>query len=375
MIAITGPLIRVLGERYSWSVKSAILDAIYFLLLKVDVTLKPFLPQLQPTFIKNLSDVNRTVRLKSGYALARLLVMNPKMDLIVIDILNLTKNASDLQIKETLVNTLRLCINSIGAKLSDDTKQQLFNLLKTQDYFYSSEQSIRSVSAGAMGSLANYLQDKDFEALINELLDFAKYSAKSWAHLQSNCMCLTAILQYSPAKFKNYEAKLSTFLKSSAQSDRAPVCMSAIRAICFYLDYQIKNDLKSDVDLATALSKCINQNSNEIKLLSVQIVTYLSVINTKVFDTQLIKLFVPMLVNGTREKASTVRSASEIALIKLLRLKTENNIYELALNSLDTMKDSFEDCVRSMSKESYTAQQSINIDEFNIDETLLKLDS
>lgn len=37
--------------------------------------------------------------------------------------------------------------------------------------------------------------------------------------------------------------------------------MSAIRAICFYLDHQIKNDLKADIDLTTVLAK-VNKKSD-----------------------------------------------------------------------------------------------------------------
>jgi hypothetical protein len=61
VMTITGPLICVLGERYSWHVKSAVLDAIYNLLLNVDAVLKPFLSQLQPTFLKALNNPSRSV--------------------------------------------------------------------------------------------------------------------------------------------------------------------------------------------------------------------------------------------------------------------------------------------------------------------------
>lgn len=170
VMAITGPLIRVLGERYSWQVKSAILDAIYFLLLKVDITLKPFLPQLQPTFLKNLNDTNRLVRLKSGYALAKLLTMNPRLDQVLLDLVNYVKQASDDQIRETILNTMRLCLNSVGGKLTDESKSQLLTLLKQEQYLYSQEYTIRAVTAGALGSLAPYLSDKDFDLLIQDVI-------------------------------------------------------------------------------------------------------------------------------------------------------------------------------------------------------------
>jgi HEAT repeat protein len=170
VMTITGPLIRVLGERYSWNVKSAVLDAIYNLLLKVDVVLKPFLPQLQPTFLKALNDPNRTVRLKSGYALSKLVFMNPKFDQIVVEVNNYIKNTDDSQVKETLFNALRLCLNNIGGKLHDDTKKQLLNTLKQEQYLYSDDQQIRVICAGCLSSLAIHLNDQDFDSLLTDIL-------------------------------------------------------------------------------------------------------------------------------------------------------------------------------------------------------------
>lgn len=111
--------------------------------------------------------------------------------------------------------------------------------------------------------------------------------------------------------------------------------MSAIRAICFYIDHRVKISQKSDADVTTILAKCINQTSNDMKLLSVQIVTYLSVLNNnKRLDDDLIKIFIPMLVNGTREKAPSVRLASEIALVEMLQLKSGNTLYEVIFKQI-----------------------------------------
>lgn len=169
-MGITGPLIRVLGERYSWTVKSAVLDAIYHLLEKVGVILKPFLPQLQPTFMKNLNDINKTVRLKSGYALSKLIFMNPKHDQVISEIHNFIKNTDDKEIKETLLNTLRLCLASVGAKSQEETKKQLLGTLKAEAYIYNDDMAVRAVSAGALGTLAANLSEEDLEGLLKDVL-------------------------------------------------------------------------------------------------------------------------------------------------------------------------------------------------------------
>ena len=52
---ITGPLIRVVGERFSSDIKAAILFALNVLFIKIPMFLRPFIPQLQRTFVKSLS--------------------------------------------------------------------------------------------------------------------------------------------------------------------------------------------------------------------------------------------------------------------------------------------------------------------------------
>ena len=53
------PLIRIVGDRFTWQVKAAILSTLSVVLTKGGIALKPFLPQLQTTFIRCLQDTNR----------------------------------------------------------------------------------------------------------------------------------------------------------------------------------------------------------------------------------------------------------------------------------------------------------------------------
>lgn len=62
---VAGPLIRIIGDRFTPEIKAAILTTLGLLIGKAGIALKPFIPQLQVTFLKCLSDPVRPL-LHSG---------------------------------------------------------------------------------------------------------------------------------------------------------------------------------------------------------------------------------------------------------------------------------------------------------------------
>jgi methionyl-tRNA synthetase len=64
-------------------------------ILQVGVMLKPFLPQLQTTFLKALNDPQRSVRLKAASALGQLIVIHVRVDPLFTELLNGIKNATE----------------------------------------------------------------------------------------------------------------------------------------------------------------------------------------------------------------------------------------------------------------------------------------
>uniref|UniRef100_A0AAR2IYZ7 TOG domain-containing protein n=1 Tax=Pygocentrus nattereri TaxID=42514 RepID=A0AAR2IYZ7_PYGNA len=95
VIHITGPLIRILGDRFAWTVKTALLETLTLLLAKVGIALKPFLPQLQTTFLKALQDSSRAVRLRAAEALGQLVSIHTKVDPLFAEQLSAIRNAED----------------------------------------------------------------------------------------------------------------------------------------------------------------------------------------------------------------------------------------------------------------------------------------
>ncbi|KAJ2164442.1 translational activator of GCN4, partial [Coemansia sp. RSA 560] len=77
---ITGPLIRIVGDRHPPNVKAAILSTLGLLLTQVPALMRPFLPQLQRTFVRGLSEADDTVRRRAAAALAALIPLQPRLD-------------------------------------------------------------------------------------------------------------------------------------------------------------------------------------------------------------------------------------------------------------------------------------------------------
>jgi hypothetical protein len=74
----------------------------------------------------------------------------------------------------------------------------------------------------------------------------------------------------------------------------------------------------------------INNNSTEVKELSVNLLSVLCIKNKNYrFDMLVLKHLVKMTMNGTRDSDSIVRFRSEVALVNLLGLKTDNDLFKV----------------------------------------------
>lgn len=61
--------------------------------------LKPFLPQLQTTFVKAVHDPHRGVRLRAGAALSHLITIHTKPDPLFTELHNAVKTSDDTAIR------------------------------------------------------------------------------------------------------------------------------------------------------------------------------------------------------------------------------------------------------------------------------------
>eukprot|EP00245_Coleochaete_scutata_P006610 TRINITY_DN2110_c0_g4_i1.p1 TRINITY_DN2110_c0_g4~~TRINITY_DN2110_c0_g4_i1.p1 ORF type:complete len:1158 (-),score=253.89 TRINITY_DN2110_c0_g4_i1:298-3738(-) len=240
VIPITGPLIRIIGDRFPWQVKAAILSTLSILIGKGGIALKPFLPQLQTTFIKCLQDGARTVRSRAAKALGRLMSLNTRVDSLASDLLAGIQLA-DGGVKAAMLTALRGVMLHGGKNVTAPMLVKIVPPLR--DLLPSEEDEIRGSAARTLGITSQYLADAQFDSLLQSLS--SNGGAQSWTLRHGSLLAFSSLLRHASAQVVSTPARLSltvTLLKSHAKDDKVPVRECVAKAIGRLLQFQPRTD-------------------------------------------------------------------------------------------------------------------------------------
>jgi len=353
VVHITGPLIRILGDRFSHNVKTAVLDTLAILLAKASAMLKPFLPQLQTTFLKALNDTNRTVRLKAGQALSHLIGIHTRPDPLYNELHSGIKNSEDSGVRDTYLQALRGCVTASGDKLSAPIRrgvtQSLLSLLSHSD------DSSRSTAAGCLGSLLPCLPQDEMAPVIQDVL-LQDDATLDWTVRHGRSACLFVVLSNSPSILYGeecpYTSKLVRTVLAHLQADRVPIASNGVRSAGFLLSHCLSASLPLPQDLVGPFLKAMNHSSNDVKVLVAMMISHVAKSNESLLPPDLLKPALTCLVNGTMEKNSIVKSCSETALVDVLHMRKGATQLNQCLTALDAgARESLSDIVtKSLSK-------------------------
>lgn len=114
----------------------------------------------------------------------------------------------------------------------------------------------------------------------------------------------------------------------------------------------------------------MNHSSNEVKQVMASSAVYLSRKSKKQLPLPLLKMLIPMLVNGTKEKNTMVRAHSEQALVSVLELRGgQSDTCSSVLSVLDAGgREALQDCIQKTLKKTASMNEP---KEEEFDETLL----
>lgn len=84
---------------------------------------KPFLPQLQRTFIKSLQEQDQDIRTPAATAFRVLIPLQVRVDPLVTELVSGIRTATSLEIKYSLIESLNDVVELVGAKMNDVSKK------------------------------------------------------------------------------------------------------------------------------------------------------------------------------------------------------------------------------------------------------------
>ncbi|RZF42658.1 hypothetical protein LSTR_LSTR001453 [Laodelphax striatellus] len=367
VVHITGPLIRILGDRFNWSVKAAVLETLAILLAKVGVMLKQFLPQLQTTFLKALNDANRQVRIKAAAALSQLIVIHTRADPLFTDLHAGVRNAEDPAIRETMLQALRGVTTPAGDKMSEPVRKTVHNTLLSM--LAHPEDVTRSAAAGCLGALCRWLTPEQRHVTLNDHL-LQDDTPLDWTIRHGRSAALMVVLKESASIVytEEYSERINKTLLSFLMADRVPIAMNGVRG-CGYL-FQHLMHIKQTLpqQLLSPFVRTMNHSSNEIKQLVARVCSYLAKVEEEL-AAEFLKAAIPMLVNGTKEKNSYVKANSELSLVAVLRLRHGDATQQSCMNLLEIgARESLNDVITKVLRK--VANQPEGKEE-ELDDTLL----
>ncbi|MGH0178528.1 UNVERIFIED_CONTAM: hypothetical protein FKN15_077595 [Acipenser sinensis] len=341
VVNITGPLIRILGDRFSWNVKVALLETLTLLLAKAGVFLKPFLPQLQTTFLKALQDSNRSVRLRAAQALGKLIAIHTKVDPLFTEQLNGIRSAEDPGVRETMLQALRFVTQGAGGKVDPAIRRSITTTLLSM--LGHDEDAMRMASAGCLGELCAFLPEDELHTVLQQ-----------------------HILAPSKLCSEEYSTEVVDMIMSNAAADRIPIATSGIRAVGFLMKHQIESEGGSvPAKVSTHLVKCLQNPSSDIKLVAEKMVWWVNKAPTPPMTPVVIKPILKALLDNTKDKNTSVRAYADQAIVNLLKMREGGAVSQSVSAILDTASSELltEACRRSLTKIASQADSCEQIDD------------
>uniref|UniRef100_A0AAR2KIY6 TOG domain-containing protein n=1 Tax=Pygocentrus nattereri TaxID=42514 RepID=A0AAR2KIY6_PYGNA len=323
VIHITGPLIRILGDRFAWTVKTALLETLTLLLAKVGIALKPFLPQLQTTFLKALQDSSRAVRLRAAEALGQLVSIHTKVDPLFAEQLSAIRNAEDSGVRETMLQALRFVVQGAGAKVDPTIRKNIITTLLGM--LGHDEDATRMASAGCVGVLCAFLSEEELKTVLQQHV-LADVSGVDWMVRHGRSLALAIAVKSAPEKLcaPEYSSAVLEAVLSSATADRIPIACSGIRAMGYLMKHQIRSAGGEAVSprVITQFVKCLQNQSSDIRLVTERVLWWIwKEADTPAMEPNLVKPVIKALLDNTKDKNTSVRSQSEHTIVSLLRLR------------------------------------------------------
>jgi HEAT repeat protein len=240
IIKMTGPLLRVVGDRNPANVKIAILKTLGLILVKGGPALRAFVPQFQTTFVKALSDPSRQVRMEAIDALSLLMPLSTRVDPLIKELVSgsLGKTVSSEEVGASAVQTATLEAlaavlyhGGVKAKLPDSVPSALE---ASKELLSAVDDGIREAAAKVMGMACSLSGAEVTEEVLREEILKTKGEDSSTVRHGKACairrILASDIGSQIPSLLPDLKKLVLTYLKDdkSAVREAAFVALGAV---------------------------------------------------------------------------------------------------------------------------------------------------
>lgn len=325
---ITGPLIRIMGERVMPNVKAAMLSTISLLLAKVPGQLRPFLPQLQRTLTKSLTDPAPVVRDRASKALVVFVGLQNKLDPLVAEIVTSTKANEERGVREATFAALVGLVKTLGPgrELSEASKKSIEKAIEDASLSgVDADIEVRTQAARCFGAYVTRLPLSEATSLLETSV---LITPNNWTHAHGISLMILHTLKEDQDFFA--EAGLWNELVSTVDAlcmdDKAVVAETAIRAAAKMLSADDADQGAVDSLIPRLGSIVATENKpSEVKRAAMLAIKALAKTHHNVIEPFIPRLLGPIFV-CVRDRNIPAKLAAERALIHLFDLKRKHDI-------------------------------------------------
>ncbi|DBB12167.1 TPA: hypothetical protein ACH3X3_006274 [Trebouxia sp. C0006] len=334
VVQITGPMIRIIGDRLSWEIKAALLHTIGLLIAKAGPGLKPFVPQLQTTFLKCLGDQARQVRQSAAENLGELTRMSMRVDQLATDLINNAKLA-DPAIQEAYLTALRGMLLSTGQRLSPAVLSKAGETLQSMMAGAGENEEIREKLAAGLGAFAQHCSVEEVRQMLAGPV--AAPSGQPGARMGA-ALIIANTAQFAPQRLQ--EAELSEQAVAAvvklSRDPHIPTKLAAAKAtgnlLLAELDGHVPEGCAMEPLVPVLIALLGRDQNSEVQRQGLQVIRRICLAKSSALEPHWAALL-PSLCSLAQDTAGPTKLATERTLARILQLEDSTHKAEHFVNT------------------------------------------
>jgi len=333
VVQITGPLIRIVGDRFPSQTKTAILRTMGILVDKAGLALRPFIPQLQTTFVKCLPDEAREVRLQGATNIGKLSRMAPRLDQLATDISTNCMSADIDGPKEAYLSAIAAILKQSGDKLKMETMEKISEAITNgalSSIQTENESAIKN-AARALGEYSLRCSDEELERIMNHV-GFGPLASPETGIGSRLCTATFASLAAPMAGTKLKEQNMLTpFIRTmAALSKDVSVDVRMVAAVTggriILSELAVNTDSESLVNIIPIFLAHLGPDQHiEVQKQTLSILRSIASASPNALVPHFVSL-IPTIISTTKEATGATKLAAERTLAKVLQVESGDEI-------------------------------------------------